>query len=78
MNMVVLGLVFQSFGIRIDNIFRLSMYFSVYGLILVSNALTKQKEQQSYILAYSVVCAAFIAYMMYAGVYTYFTMFGGV
>ena len=78
MNMVVLGLVFQSFVIRIDNIFRLSMYFSVYGLILVSNALTKQKEQKSYILAYSVVCAAFIAYMLYSGAYTYFTMFGGI
>lgn len=77
LNMVVLGLVFQSFVIRIDNIFRLSMYFSVYGLLLVSNALTKQKEK-SYILAYSVVCVAFLAYMFYARAYDYFTMFGGV
>ena len=78
MNMLVLGLVFQSFVIRIDNIFRLSMYFSVYGVILVSNALTKQKETRSHVIAYSVVSVAFIAYMLYSGVYTYFTMFGGV
>lgn len=77
LNMVVLGLVFQSFVIRIDNIFRLSMYFSVYGLILVSNALKQQKER-SYILAYSVVCAAMLAYMVYAGAYNSFTMFGGI
>ena len=74
-NMVVLGLVFQSFVIRIDNIFRLSMYFSVYGVVLVGNALTKQK-QDSYLMAYLVVCVAFLAYMLYAGSYNYFTMFG--
>ena len=78
MNMVVLGLVFQSFVLRIDNIFRLSMYFSVYGLILMGNAITKQKEERSYIIAYWVVMAAFIAYMLYAGGYEYFTMFGTV
>lgn len=75
-NMVVLGLVFQSFVIRIDNIFRLSMYFSVYGVILMSNALTKQTERTSYLIAYSVVCAAFLAYMLYSNVFAYFTMFG--
>lgn len=75
MNMVVLGLIFQSFVIQIDNIFRMSMYFSVYGLVLVSNAVTKQKDEKSYVIAYSVVCVAFIAYMLYAGAYNHFTMF---
>ena len=76
MNMVVLGLVFQSFVIRIDNIFRLSMYFSVYGLLLAGNALAKQKEERSYIIAYCIVCVAFVAYMLNSGVYNPFTMFG--
>ena len=78
MNMVVLGLVFQSFVIRIDNIFRLSMYFSVYGLILVSNAVEKQKERRSYVIAYIVVFLAFVAYMINSGGYGDFTMFGGL
>lgn len=77
-NMVVLGLVFQSFVIRIDNIFRMSMYFSVYGLILAGNAITKQNEEKKYNIAYFVVCAAFIAYMLHARVYYSFTMFGGI
>ena len=78
MNMVVLGLLFQSFVIRIDNIFRVSMYFSVYGLILASNAITKQKNKKNYVIAYSIVCVAFIAYMLYAGAYNGFTMFGDI
>ena len=78
MNMVILGLVFQSFVIQIDNIFRMSMYFSVYGLILVSNAVTQQKETRSRVIAYSVVCFAFIGYMLYSRMYSGFTMFGGL
>ncbi len=76
-NMVVLGLVFQAFVIRIDNIFRMSMYFSVYGVILVGNAITKQKEN-SYLISYAVVCAAFLAYMIYNQAFANFTMFGGI
>lgn len=77
-NIAVLGLVFQSFVINIDNIFRLSMYFSVYGIMLVSNALSKLKDRTTYYVIYFIVCVAFIVYMLYAGAYNYFTMFGGV
>ncbi len=79
-NMLVLGLAFQSFVIRIDNIFRLSMYFSVYGVILLSNAVSQQKEvsKKDYIATYMVVVLALIAYMLYARAYSSFTMFGGI
>jgi len=78
LNMVVLGLVFQSFVIRVDSMFRLSMYFSVYGVVLVGNAIKRQTETTSYMIAYAIVSAAFLAYMLYAGSYTYFSMFGGI
>ncbi len=80
LNMLVLGLVFQSFVIRIDNIFRLSMYFSVYGTILLSNAIQKQKEknEKSGWIVYAVVAIALVAQFLYSNAFAYFTMFGGV
>jgi len=79
-NMVVLGLVFQTFVVRIDNIFRLSMYFSVYGVILLSNATSKQAlvSKKDYTASYLIVALAFIAYMLYSGAFANFTMFGGL
>lgn len=78
LNMAVLGLVFQSFVINIDNIFRLSMYFSVYGVLLVGNALSKLNDRNTYYIFYTIVCVAFIAYMMFTNNYASFTMFGGI
>lgn len=79
-NMLVLGLVFQTFVIRIDNIFRLSMYFSTYGTILLGNVIEKQREksEQSGLIAYSVVAVVLVAYFLISNHFAYFTMFGGV
>ena len=77
-NMAVLGLVFQSFVINIDNIFRLSMYFSVYGVILVGNALSKLSDRATYYTFWAIVCTAFVAYMVYNKAFANFTMFGGI
>ena len=77
-NMAVLGLVFQSFVINIDNIFRLSMYFSVYGVVLVGNALSKLNDRNTYYVFYTIVCVAFVSYMIYNRAFANFTMFGGI
>ena len=77
-NMVVLGLVFQAFVINIDNIFRMSMYFSVYGLTLFSNSLTRIKDGRFRALIEVAACIAFVIYMVVGGRFEGFTMFGGV
>lgn len=79
-NMLILGLVFQTFVVRIDNIFRLSMYFSVYGVIFIGNTTANQKllGKKEYNVAYMLVAISFIAYMIYSRSFANFTMFGGV
>ncbi|MBR2336571.1 MAG: EpsG family protein [Clostridia bacterium] len=77
LNMIVLGLVFQIFAIRIDNIFRMSMYFSVYGMFMIANVVSKFEKESNYWWAYWLVFAVFLAYMLYARSYTGFSLFGG-
>ena len=77
LNMMVLGLVFQIFAIRIDNIFRMSMYFSVYGMFAIANVVSKFEDDKNYWWAYWLVFAVFLAYMLYARSYTGFSLFGG-
>ncbi len=77
LNMVVLGLVFQIFAIRIDNIFRMSMYFSVYGMFALANVVSKFDDDKNYWWAYGLTCAVFLAYMIYARSYTGLSLFGG-
>ncbi len=76
-NMLVLGLVFQTFVIRIDGIFRLSMYFNVYSTILLANVIKKQQDEKSKQIAYAIVAIVLLAYMFNASQFKYFTMFGG-
>ena len=77
LNMVVLGLLFQIFAIRIDNIFRMSMYFSVYGMFMLANVVSKFEDDKNYWWAYLLVCGVFLAYMLRAGAYADFSLFGG-
>lgn len=75
-NMMILGLVFQVFAIRIDNIFRASMYFSVYGMFALANVVSKFEEDGNYWLAFLIVSVAFFAYLMYTKAYVGFSLFG--
>ena len=77
-NMAILGLLFQIFAIRIDNIFRMSMYFSVYGLFLLSNSIAKMQKARDYWIVYGVVCAALLFQFLNSGGMSSFTLFGGV
>lgn len=77
LNMIVLGLVFQIFAIRIDNIFRMSMYFSVYGMFMIANVVSKFEKERDYWWSYLIIVVVFLAYMLYAGSYSGFSLFGG-
>lgn len=77
LNMIVLGLLFQIFAIRIDNIFRMSMYFSVYGMFMLANVVSKFDKESNYWWAYWLVFAVFMVYMLRAMSYSGFSLFGG-
>ena len=77
LNMVILGLLFQIFAIRIDNIFRMSMYFSIYGMFMIANVVSKFEDDKNYWWAYLLVSIVFVAYMFYSRAYTGFSLFGG-
>jgi len=78
LNALTLGLVFQAFVINIDNIFRMSMYFSVYGAIAIPEAISLQRNWRNRVFLYMVVGAALFLYMIRSSKWSSFTMFGGV
>ena len=77
-NLLFLGLFFQTFSVNIDNIFRMSMYFGVYGAITIPNAIALQKNARNRMLLYTCVSLALILYLFQSGRWTNFTMFGGI
>lgn len=78
LNVLTLGLIFQAFVINIDNIFRMSMYFSVYGAIVLPEAISLQRNWRNRTILYMVVGAALFLYMLRSSKWSSFTMFGGV
>ncbi len=71
------GLVIQAFVINIDNIFRMSMYYSIYGAFAVPEAIKIQPMKNKRIL-FLAVSAALLIYWFRAGSFKYFSLFGGV
>lgn len=77
LNALMLGLVFQAFVINIDNIFRMSMYFSVYGAITIPEAISLQRNWRNRILLYMIVGCVLFLYLLRSSRWSTFTMFGG-
>lgn len=78
LNAMFLGLFFQAFVINIDNMFRISMYFSVYGAIAIPEAISLQKDLRNKRILYWAVIALLLLYMMRSSRWSEFTMFGGI
>ena len=78
LNALFLGLVFQAFVINIDNIFRLSMYFSVCGAITIPEAISLQKRGNNKKISYLLVGGVLLLYMVRSSRFSGFTMFGGI
>lgn len=77
LNAMFLGLIIQTFVVNIDNLFRMSMYFSVYSIILVPEVISLQNERNKMVL-YFMVTVALLLYIFNTGAFTNFTMFGGL
>lgn len=60
---MVMGLVIQAFVVNIDNIFRMAMYFSVYGVLAVPDAIELQ-EIKSRRLTFWIITALLMLYFL--------------
>lgn len=76
-NTMFIGAIIQAFAVNIDNIFRMSMYFSVYGAYAVTSVIERQNGTFKRIL-YMIIGMVMIMYMLRAGNYKYFSLFGGM
>ena len=74
-NTMFVGLILQSFAINIDNIFRMSMYFSIYGAFVLPDAIELQDEKVKRIL-YIMISTVLLIYMLRAGNYSHLILFG--
>lgn len=63
-NMLFLGLYFQAFAVIIAEMFRVSMYFSIFSIVLVPKAISSEKDRSTKIIVYIAVLFAFFAYFI--------------
>ena len=74
-NLLFLGLTFQGFAIVIAEMFRVSMYFSIFSIILIPKAIMSEKDGKTKQMIYFFVFLALVLYLFYqktgAG-YTFF------
>lgn len=72
-NLLFLGLVFQAFAVVIAEFFRISMYFSIFGIILISKAMSHIKDKNIRFIIYLSVFTALVSYTFWTGSFTGFT-----
>ncbi len=63
--MVFLGVMFQAYASEIAHLFRLSLYFKPFGMILLPNALNKEENPKIRTLLRLGVIIVFVAYLLY-------------
>lgn len=74
-NLLFLGLVFQSFASVIAEFFRVSMYFSIFGIILIPKALEELKDKYLKTTTYLLVLIALVAYIFISGSFSGFEFY---
>lgn len=74
-NLLYLGLVFQSFSVVIAEFFRISMYFSVFGIVLIPNTILSIKDSRNRAIVYILVLCALIAYIFWTGSFSDFRFY---
>ena len=76
---MVIGLVIQAFVVNIDNIFRMAMYFSVYGALAVPDAIQSQGKIQNRRIAFWIITALLMLYFVRSSAnFNYFELQFGV
>lgn len=70
-NMVFIGLLFRLFSSMIAEVFRISMYFSIFNIILITMAISVEKDKKTRAIEAFGVGFLFIAYMLLTGIPEY-------
>lgn len=70
-NLAFVGLVFQLFSSMIAEVFRISMYFSFFNILLIPMAISVEKDDRIRILETLGIGLAFVAYMFVVGIPEY-------
>ncbi len=70
-NLAFIGLLFQLFSSMIAEVFRISMYFSVFNILLIPMVITAEKDQKIRLLETLGISLIFIAYMIWSGIPEY-------
>lgn len=74
-NLIFLGVVFQSFSSVIAEFFRISMYFSIFGIVLIPKAINAEKDRKFKVVVYILVFSALTAYMFKTNSFNEFKFF---
>lgn len=74
-NLLLLGLIFQSLSIVIAEFFRISMFFSVFSIILIPKALKMIDDKNIKVIIYLLVLSALIFYILWSGMFIGFEFF---
>lgn len=64
-NLLFLGLVFQVFSTVIAEFFRISMYFSIFSIILIPKAIISEKDKYLKVVMYLAVLSALLGYIFW-------------
>lgn len=74
-NLLFLGLVFQSFSTIVAEFFRVSHYFSIFNIILISKAIDVIDHKGLKMYVYMVILSIFIIYFFRSGSFQEFAFF---
>lgn len=72
-NLIFIGLIFQLFATNIAVVFRISLYFSIFSIILFSNVISSFKDVYIRILVNLIVIVILIMYLFISGYYEGYT-----
>lgn len=72
-NLIFIGLIFQLFATNIAVVFRISLYFSIFSIILFSNVISSFKDVYIRILVNIIVIVILIMYLFISGYYEGYT-----
>ena len=74
-NLLFLGIVFQVFAAVIAEFFRVSMYFSIFGIILIPKAIASIKDKNILAITYLLVFLALVLYIFWTGSFNDFRFY---
>lgn len=75
LNLLLLGLVFQSFTIVIAEFFRISLYFSIFSILLVPRSIVQINNKHLRLLIYIVIIVILVFYIYWSGNFSDYEFF---